>query len=39
MKKIVVLLLFVTSGIYAQNSVAIKEIKAHQKEQNLEKRD
>lgn len=36
MKKIVVLLLFVTSGIYAQNSVAIKEIKAHQKEQNLQ---
>jgi len=36
MKKIVVLLLFVMSGVYAQNNEAIKDIKAHQKEQNKE---
>ena len=36
MEKLIVLLLFITSGIYAQNSEAIKEIKAHQEKQNTQ---
>jgi len=36
MKKLVVLLLFVMSGVYAQNTEAIKDVKAHQEEQNTQ---
>jgi len=36
MKKLVVLLLFVMSGVCAQNTAAIKDIKAHQEEQNTQ---
>jgi len=36
MKKLVVLLLFVMSGVYAQKTEAIKDIKAHQEMQNTQ---
>lgn len=36
MKNLVVLLLFVMSGVYAQDNKAIKDVKTHQEEQNTQ---